>query len=384
MKNQKKILVRITTVPLSLNILLRGQLRFLNDYFEVIAVSGPGSDLEEVERREGVAVKPLKFKRDISILYDIRSLIHLYLLFHKLKPSIVHSNTPKASLLSMIAAWAFGVPHRIYSVTGLRFEGETGFKKKLLIFMEKLTCAFATKVFPEGRGIMKLLELNHITGKELKVIHNGNINGIDTAFYNPELFSESQKENLRSGLNINKTDTAFLYVGRLVADKGINELAGAFTRLNNLHNNVKLILVGPLEADLDPLKPDTLKLINNNPNIKAVGYQKDVRIYYAISDIFVFPSYREGFPNVVLQAGAMNLPSIVTDICGSNEIIFDGVNGIIIPRKDESALFEAMLKIYKDESVRLLMRQGTRKIIKEKYESSDVWMALLREYQSLE
>src|SRR6185312_342487 len=151
---------------------------------------------------------------------------------------------------------------------------------------------------------------------------------------------EEQKQQLRQELNIKASDFVFVFVGRLVKDKGINELVSAFSKLQI--QNARLLLVGNFEPELDPLFSETLQRIQSNPNIFSVGFQKDVRPYFSISNALVFPSYREGFPNVVMQAGAMELPSIVSNINGCNEIIKNGVNGIIIPPKNEDELFKAM------------------------------------------
>ena len=174
-------------------------------------------------------------------------------------------------------------------------------------------------------------------------------------------------------------------MGRLVGDKGINELVTAFNTLNSEFRiqNSKLLLVGPLEAELDPLKPETLQAIESNPNIISVGYQADVRPYFAAADALVFPSYREGFPNVVMQAGAMGLPSIVTDINGCNEIIIHRVNGLIIPPKNSEALAKAMRLLMEDINLYQQLQGNARAQITNRFEQQQVWDALFEEYQSL-
>jgi glycosyltransferase involved in cell wall biosynthesis len=176
----------------------------------------------------------------------------------------------------------------------------------------------------------------------------------------------------------------FIFIGRLVSEKGINELIRAFSKLHQSNPNANLLLVGPFEQELDPLKPETLDTIQTHPGIISVGYQQDVRPYLAISDVLTFPSYREGFPNVVMQAGAMNLPSIVTDINGCNEIISEGDNGLIIPVKDENALYSAMLKLLKNEDLRFSMASKARDEITSNYERKEFWRILLKEYEELE
>ena len=294
---------------------------------------------------------------------------------------IVHSITPKAGLLSMIAAKMAGVPIRIHTFTGLIFPTKTGLLQRLLIAMDKLLCTCATNIIPEGNGVKNDLESYGITKKPLKIIANGNVNGIDLEYFHPQMMDPDQKQLLRQSLVISATDFVFTFVGRLVGDKGINELVKAFDKLNL--SGVKLLLVGPFEPKMDPLLSDTLKIMETNPNIISVGYQKDVRPYYAISDALVFPSYREGFPNVVMQAGAMEIPAIVTNINGCNEIIQEGVNGTIIPPKNIEALKIAMQRFVSDEVYLLSLKKNARTMISSRFEQTLVWESLLKEYKEL-
>ncbi|MFC5684434.1 glycosyltransferase family 4 protein [Flavobacterium sp. MAHUQ-51] len=376
-----KKVIRTSTVALSLDFLLKGQLAFLNQYFEVIAVSGDDEHLNTVAEREKVRTISVQMQRNISPLKDLISLWKLYVVFKKEKPQIVHSITPKAGLLSMIAAKLAGVPVRIHTFTGLIFPSKTGFLQRLLITMDRVLCYCATHVYPEGKGVRNDLIHYKITSKPLKVIASGNVNGIDTAYFSKEQVSCQEQQKLKKELDINENDFVFIFVGRLVGDKGINELVSAFSQLPT--SNSRLLLVGPFESDLDPLQSNTLNEIQSNPNIITVGFQTDVRLYYSIADCLVFPSYREGFPNVVLQAGAMGLPSIVTDINGSNEIIMDGENGIIVPPKNVAALYQAMLKMVEDEELYLQLQSNLRNKIVSRYEQQLVWEAVLEEYRKL-
>ncbi|MEP6262975.1 MAG: glycosyltransferase, partial [Gillisia sp.] len=221
------------------------------------------------------------------------------------------------------------------------------------------------------------------SGDKLKVLGKGSSNGIDTAYFNPENYSEEFKNDLKASLEIPQNDLVFIFIGRLVSEKGINELVSAFNRLQIQNPDTSLLLVGPLEEDLDPLSPETLKVIEVNPKIFTTGYQQDVRPYLAISHVLAFPSYREGFPNVVMQAGAMGLPSLVTDINGCNEIIREGVNGVIIPVKDEQKLYDAMLKMIENPGLRKQMAASSRKEISENFERTEFWRLLKNEYASL-
>lgn len=374
----KKKVIRISTIPLSLEVLLQGQLRMLSEHYEVVGVSSPGDDLQKVAQREGIRTIAIPMERKISLFKDLVSLFRLIRLFHREKPWMVHSITPKAGLLGMMAAWICRVPVRVHLFTGLVFPTETGLKQKVLITTDRITCACATQVVPEGKGVKKNLEQFHITSKPLRIIGNGNINGIDLTVYTRTADVEEKAQVYRK-----KDTVTFCFVGRLVRDKGINELVTAFQQLHETNPDIRLLLVGSFEDQLDPVLPETKQAIEQHPAIEWVGWQNDIRPFLAASDVFVFPSYREGFPNVVLQAGAMGLPSIVTNINGCNEIIQEGVNGILIPSHNQLALLEAM-KRFLDASLRKTLGEQARPQIANRYERKALWKELLSFYRSLE
>lgn len=380
----KKKLIRITTVPISLKVLLKGQLHFMNQFYEVIAISSKGTDFEEVLNQEKVIGHSINMSRQITPLKDLIALIRLILVFIKEKPFIVHTHTPKAGTLGMIAAYICRVPNRLHTVAGLPLLETSGSKRKLLDFVEKVTYACATKVYPNSFEMEKIILKNGFTKvSKTKVIGNGSSNGIDTNYFSLEN-TPDVIGRLRQELNLKDGDFVYCFIGRIVRDKGIEELISAFDKLSKKISNVKLILVGNFERELDPLTPKTEKIIEKHPSVRFVGYQKDVRPYLAISNEFVFPSYREGFPNVVMQAGAMGLPSIVSNINGCNEIIENNKNGLIVPVKDEKALFDAMLFSVTNKDVMRKMSENAREIIMSKYERKFVWNCIIDEYKSLE
>ncbi len=283
----------------------------------------------------------------------------------------------------MIAAKLAGVPNRLHTIAGLPLLEVTGNKRKLLNMVEKITYSCATKIYPNSFGLNEIIiNEKFCNPQKLKVLGNGSTNGIDTAHFNPLNFSELEINTLREKLNLHSEDFVFIFVGRLVSDKGINELVEAFSKFKT--QNGKLLLVGPFEIELDPLQKATLKEIETNPNIISVGYQNDVRPYFAISNVLVFPSYREGFPNVVMQAGSMGLPSIVSNINGCNEIIINQHNGIIIPVKNTEAIFNAMKTLFDDKNSYQKLQKNSRKRIVQNYEQKVVWEAILQEYKNLE
>lgn len=381
MRNSK--LVRITTVPISLKILLKGQHRFMSQNgLEVVGVASQGKELSEVADEEGIRTVPIHMSREMTPWQDLKSLWQMWAFLRNEKPQIVHTHTPKAGIIGMLAAKLARVPHRLHTVAGLPLMEATGIKRTILDFVEKVTYACATKVYPNSKGLYDFILGNKYTNKgKLKVIANGSSNGIDTLHFSPAQVQEDQKIRLRQELGILPDDFIFVFVGRLVGDKGINELVSAFSELGI--PTTKLLLVGGEERELDPLKTETIAEIERNPNIISVGFQKDVRPYLAISHCLTFPSYREGFPNVVMQAGAMGLPSIVSDINGCNEIVIEGENGLIVPAKNQGELKKAMCRIWEDSALYLQLRENSRRLITSRYEQSVVWEALLEEYHSI-
>ena len=373
-----KKIIRVSTVPGSLSGLLKGQLRMLSENYEVIGLSSPGEALKVVREREGIRVIAVPMERRISVWKDLISLWRLWRVFMKEKPDMVHSITPKAGLLSMLAAKLAGVPVRMHTFTGLVFPTSEGLIQKILIWTDRLTCACATNVNPEGEGVKRDLIAYKITRKPLHVIANGNVNGIDVEYFKPseELRQEAQcimKERVFT----------FVFIGRIVRDKGINELVTAFERLYKENSAIRLIVVGAFEEKLDPVLPEVKGIMQSCPGIEMVGYQKDVRPFLLASDVLVLPSYREGFPNVVMQAGAMGLPCIVTDINGCNEIIVPNENGMIIPPKNEEALYGAMKYAVEHSREMKKMGERARPLIVNRFEQHIVWEALLVEYKKL-
>lgn len=381
----KQKIIRITTIPGSLVILLKGQLKYMNNHYSVIGVSSSGKEMATVKEQEHIDTHAIDMTRNISPLKDLTSAYRLFKFIKKEKPFIVHTHTPKAGTLGMLAARLAGVPNRLHTVAGLPLLEATGAKRKLLNIVEKITYANATLVLPNSKGLQKIIIDHKFTSdKKLKIIGKGSSNGIDTELFSKESIDFNQQLALKKQLGISDDDFVFIFVGRLVADKGINELISAFSKISKNSEKIKLLLVGSLETDLDPLSAETLKEIQLNQHIISSGWQKDVRPYFAISNVLVFPSYREGFPNAVLQACAMELACIVTDINGCNEIITHNKNGLIIPPKVTDELQHAMLYLVDNPDKANDFAAYARPNIIENYKREVVWKELLNLYKSLE
>lgn len=374
-KNKK--LLRSVTVSMSVGFFEPMVEDWQRQGYDVVSVSSDGPELERL-RAKGVKTVVVEMERRMAPLKDIQSLFRLIRVFRKEKPDIVHSMTPKAGMLCMLAAWLTRVPRRVHTFTGLVWPTTTGLTRRILMFTDWLTCACATHVIPEGQGVMNDLQA-HITHKPMKVLGYGNVRGVDI-----ERFSR-RPEVMQLAEPLRKSGFTFLFVGRLVGDKGINELVQAFQRLHEEFPQARLVLVGFHEPELDPLLPETEKLLEEATYIEFVGpkHGDELLAWYAASDAFVFPSYREGFPNVVLEAGAMGLPSIVTDINGSREIIEEGKNGMIIPIKNSEAIYAAMKRMLQHPEETAKWAANARSLIASRFERSFVQQCLYDFYREL-
>jgi len=380
-----KKLIRITTVPISLEKLLENQARFFKKYYSVTLVSAQKEQLEALAKEQGVAYFPLEMTRKITPLQDLRCLLQLVRFLRKEKPHIVHSHTPKAGIIGMLAAFIARVPVRMHTVAGLPLMEVKGIKKRILYAVERLTYRYATHVYPNSKGLMDFIQEKHLAEKTpLQIIGKGSSNGIDTGHFNADSILDQELIKCQKKWTIAQDDFVFLFIGRLVGNKGINELVVAFEQLSSKLPKVKLLLVGPQEPTLDPLAKSTMNAIDQNPRIILTGYQQDVRPFFKSAQVFVFPSYREGFPNVVLQAGAMGVPCIVSDINGCNEIIEDEINGFVVPPKQIQPLVEKMQFLYKDLEKRTIFIERTQTLIATNFERAQYWELLLAEYKRRE
>ena len=380
-----KKLFRVVTAPVSLEKLLNGQWEFFKTYYDITAIASKDEELVAFGQANQTKTFGISLTRRITLFSDLKALWTLYFFFRKEKPLIVHTQTPKAGLIGMLAAFLARVPIRMHDVVGLPLMEKSGLKFYLLFYVEKIAYACAHRIYPNSFGLKKyMIDTRLSSSTKMKVLANGSSNGVDVSHFSKEHFPKEANSALKKQLNIDPTDFIFLFIGRLVGDKGINELIEAFSNLSDEDQKIKLLLVGTFEKELDPLKKETLYKIKNNPQIISVGYQEEVRPYFAIASCFVFPSYREGFPNVVLEAASMELPCIVSDINGSNEIIMDQINGIIIPKKDIKALQETMFCMKDDTNQRQFYAANSRKGIAEKFSKQILYQALLAEYKELE
>jgi glycosyltransferase involved in cell wall biosynthesis len=359
--------------------------------FDVITISADGKEVEQVVKG-GIKHIVIPFTRKITPIRDVVCLWKLVREIRKLKPDIVHTHTPKAGLLGMLASWICRVPVRLHTVAGLPLMEARGTRRKVLELVEKITCACAHKVYPNSVGLKDFLLHNlGLPSRKVQIIGRGSTNGIDTEYFKSTEKLEDESKVLRQKYGVKESDVIFSFVGRIVRDKGIVELVNAFraladdTSLSNKYpeRNLFLLLVGHFEEDLDPLPPDVMAFIMNDARVIMAGFQADVRPWVMASNVFVFPSYREGFPNVVMQASLLKVPCIVSDINGCNEIVKDGITGLIVPPKNAHYLAEAMHLLIEDDMKRQQFGEEARKFVQANFKREDIWEALRKEYAEM-
>lgn len=361
-----KKMVIMSTVPFSLATLTKGQPKYLSSYFNVSLVTSNGDLNKLIEEQEGIIVDKIDMTRKMTPFQDLKSLWKLYRYFILTKPDIVYTFTPKAGLLGMIAAFVARVRVRVHNVVGMPLMEATGKKKKLLEFVEKSTYFFSTNLFCNSHGLKEYM-LNTLTKRDIKVIGEGSINGVDIDFFK-DTFSLEDKDSLRKKISIEEDDFVLVFVGRIVKDKGVNELINAFILLQKKYSFLKLLMVGDFEEELSPINDESKYFMENNSAIISVGFQEDIRAYLSISDLFLLPSYREGLPNVLIEAGSFGIPLMATNINGCNEIIINGKNGVLVKKKSVQSLIDEISKLIDNKELYNNLKKNVRESIIHRYE----------------
>lgn len=347
----------VTTVSHGMETYLAGQPRQLGARFDVTLVSSPSAGLQEAGRREGVPVVGVPMTRRITPGRDARAMLRLYRHFRRSRPVIVQTYSPKAGLIGMTAARLARVPVRVHGIIGLPLMEARGVRAHVLRLAERLTYISATRLLCNSVGLRGWVNTN-LTRRPIDVIGRGSVNGVDTVALRPA--SASERQLARRALGLEEQDCVFVFLGRLVRDKGVAELVDAFRAVHDVDARSRLVLVGDYEDESLPRAVH--HAIVAHPAILHVGWCQDVRPMYAAADVLVLPSYREGMPNVVLEAAAMALPVVATDINGSNEVVVDGENGLLVAAKDADALAAAMQRLLVDADRRRMGQRGRSQV----------------------
>jgi glycosyltransferase involved in cell wall biosynthesis len=377
-------LVHIATDPTSFSF-LRGQVSYMQSKgFSVVAIASPGDYLRLFSDAEGVATLAVEMPRRITPLSDLHSLYRLVRAIRRINPAIVHSHTPKGGLLGMVAAWLSRVPVRVYHMRGLPMLGAAGARRQLLRITEYVACRLAHRVFCVSNSIRQLAISSGIAPEgKLLVLADGSGNGVDARQrFAPDPETQARGRELRARLGIPAEALVIGFVGRLVRDKGIAELAGAWERLREELPAARLLLLGRFEPQ-DPIPRAAREPLERDPRVHLAGLDWDSPPYYAAMDILALPTYREGFPNVALEAAAMALPVVATEVPGCVDAIVDGVTGTLVPARDAEALAAALRRYAEQPELRSVHGSAARQRVLESFEPDRIWRSLLSEYISL-
>ena len=370
---------------MALKYLLPGQMRFMQQQgFDVLMISADGKERADVMENEQCPHIIVPMTRQITPVQDLKCLLQLIKIFKREKPDIVHTHTPKAGLLGMLAARICFVKVRIHTVAGLPLMVEKGGKLALLTFIEKLTYASANQVWPNSNSLKKYIASHKLTrpGK-LSVIASGSTNGIDLNRFNVQSLSPDIIKEVKNQILFSEENIYLLCIGRLVLDKGIVELVNAFIQLHKKNSALKLILVGDFEEVLDPLPEAILKEIETNKSIIHIRWTNQVAYFMAVANLFIFPSHREGFPNVLLQAGAMQLPIICSEIPGNIDIVENKKTGLIFEVANTAQLSSCVEHALTHMPEMKAMALTLHNYIIENFRRENIWNSILMKYHSL-
>jgi glycosyltransferase involved in cell wall biosynthesis len=376
-------LLYAVTAPVSARAFFRGRLAYLREKgYEVHLASSPGEDLLEVGRREGITIHALPMRRPIALFADMVSLFRACLLIRRLRPDLVDAGTAKAGLIFGLAAALSGIPCRVHSLLGL-FETRRGGLGPLLRFTQQVSCSCAHLVICISPSLgRRAIEQKMAPPEKTRCIGQGSVNGVDAERFAPTPANLAEAAALRKKLGIPEGAPVIGFVGRLVRDKGIPELVKAFLKLTVPHPDVRLLLVGTFE-DVDPVPSSTMQTIRSSPGIVAVGFAPNPVPYYHMMDVLAFPTHREGFGEVALEAAAAGKPVVTTNATGAVDGVVDGVTGIVVPVGDVDALADALRRILEDPELATRMGAAGQLRARNEFRPITIWEGIEAEYRRL-
>lgn len=322
----------------------------------------------------------IDMNRGVNIYNSIKSIFELYKLFKKERFDIIQYSTPNASLYSSIAGKLAGVPVRLYCQWGLRYVSMHGFKRVIFKYLETITCNFSTWIEPDSNGNLNLCRQEGLYSEEnSSVVWNGSASGVNLQKFDINKKATWRNE-LRNKFNIDENSFVFGFVGRVDKDKGFNELLEAYRQIESA--DTILIIVG-MEDKVDTIDKTLYEYSKNSKTIIYTGLVNDAEKFFSVMDCLVLPSYREGFGSVVIEAGAMAVPVIVTDIPGPTEAMIEGVTGLVIKKEDVNSLISAFNRIMRNKGVAKEMGKSGYNFVKSKFDSKILYQHILKDRNRL-
>jgi glycosyltransferase involved in cell wall biosynthesis len=374
-------LVHVMTVPESLGF-LTGQVGYLKARgFEISAISSPGEFLLRFADREHIDVHGVDMPRRITPLRDVVALARIVSALRRIRPQIVHAHTPKGGVLGMVSAWLARVPVRVYHMRGLPFTTATGWRRTLLMWSERISCSLAHRVFCVSSSVRQLaVESRLCRPDKIVVLAQGSGNGVDAVQrFNDSNISSSVREETRRRHDISPDALVLGFIGRIVRSKGIIELAGAWRELRQDFPNLHLLLVGPHEMQ-DRIPEEIDRALQSDPRVHFLGHEWNTPPLYAIMDVLALPTYREGFPNVLLEAAGMKVPVVATQVPGCTDAVQDGITGTLVPPYDAKGLAAAVRTYLRNGELRRLHGEAARARVLCDYSPLAIWKAVCDEY----
>lgn len=369
-------IVYIVTVPLTALVLMKGHLRYMRECgHDVVLISSPGKELDEVARRDGIRTIGIPMERDVNLFADLISLWRLILCLHSIKPHIVNASTPKAGFLGIIAAAVCAVPVRVYWLRGLRLETLKGLKRHVSHLTERIACGLSTSFVSVSQSLARAsVESGIAQASKIHVICNGSSNGVQATRWLEAAAQQDKIAVLRESLKIPADAKVIGFVGRLTRDKGVAELLLAYERVLQQQPNTWLLILGGYEKG-DPVSQQSVEIIKAQPRIVHVGFVPDPAPYYPLMHVLAFPSYREGFPNVILEAAIAGAPAVGFDSTGVVDAIVNNVTGCLVKQGDVHAFSEALLRVIQDENLRAALSESGKKRAINDFKPEQIWRA---------
>lgn len=370
----------VTTIDQSLRYLLLNQMRSIADAgYQVTGISAPGPDVPALEAH-GIRHIAVPLTRRLTPLADMRALLRLYRVFRRERFTIVHTHTPKPGLLGQLAARMAGTPAVINTIHGFYFhEHMPPAQQRFYITMERIAARCSDLILSQSsEDLETALRLGICSPERIQWLGNG----IDIRRFDPGRIDPQRLAHLRRALGVPPDTPVVGFVGRLVAAKGVIELARAVQQVQSRVGPVTLLIVGGVDREkVDALTPEAIQAAAGTTTCVFAGVRQDMPEMYALMDVFALPSYREGFPRAAMEASAMGVPCVVTDVRGCREAVEHGRNGFLTPLHDVDALAEAIVRLLQDDNLRAAMGSAGRSMARERFDEQQVFQRVIGAYR---